>query len=171
VSPPNQHVSQRLSARFGVIDVFERAGNVMVGRLGEGVHDVHRFFSPTRGRDGGGAIGILLKIPFGKSLAIASFTGMQQPSRRFSDHVNAVTDRSVDCVVTVVMPHLWNRYHQAPVGISDDLHVVTPFGHDFVLVTPNLKGASRTTIVTDIEYRLSNNSALGAVKGFTKHSH
>jgi hypothetical protein len=83
----------------------------MVGRLGEGVHDVHRFFSPTRGRDCGGAIGILLKIPFGKSFAIASFTGMQQTSRRFSDHVNAVTGRSVDCVVTVVMPPLWNRYH------------------------------------------------------------
>jgi hypothetical protein len=78
----------------------------------------------------------LLKIPFGKSLAIASFTRMQQPSRRFSDHVNAVTGRRVDCVVTVVMSPLWNRYHQAPVGISDDLHVVTPFGHHFVPVIP-----------------------------------
>jgi hypothetical protein len=110
----------------------------------------------------------LLKIPFGKSIAIASFTGMQQPSRRFSNHVNAVTGRNVDCVVTVVMSPLWNGYHQAPVGISDDLHVVTPFGHHFVPVTPNLKGASGITVVTDIDYRLSTNSAPGTVKGLTK---
>jgi hypothetical protein len=94
----------------------------------------------------------LLKIPIGKSLAIASFSRMQQPSRRFSGRVNAVTGPSVACVVAFVMSPLWNRYHQAPVGISDDLHVVTPFGHHFVHVTPNLKGASRTTIVTDIDY-------------------
>src|SRR5664280_2863885 len=163
VGPTNQHVAQRLPARIGVDDVFERAGNVMVGRLGEGVHDVHRFFSPTRGRDGGGAIGILLKIPLGKSFAITSFTGMQQPSRRFSDHVNAVAGRSVDCVVTVVLSPLWNRYHQAPVGISDDPHVVTPFGPPFVPVAPNLKGTSRTTIVVDINVRVTVNSALETV--------
>jgi len=66
---------------------------------------------------------------------------------------------------------LWNRYHQAPVGISDDLHVVTPFGHHFVPVTANLEGAPGTTIVTDIDYRLSAPSALGTVKGFTNDSH
>jgi hypothetical protein len=70
-----------------------------------------------------------------------------------------------------VMSPLWNRYDQAPVGISNDLHVVTPLGHHFVPVNPNLKGASGTTIVTDIDYRLSVNSALGTVKGFTKDSH
>ena len=171
VSPPNQHVSQRLAARFGVVDVFERTGDVMVGRLGQGVYYVHRFFSPTRRRDRGGAIGILLKIPFGKSLAISSFTGMQQPSRRFSDHVNTVTGRSVDCVVTVVMSHLWNWYHQAPIGVTDDFHVVTPFGHHFVPVSSNLKGASGITIVTKIDYRLSANRELGIVKEFTKDPH
>jgi hypothetical protein len=100
----------------------------MVGRLGENVHDVHRFFSPTRRRNGGRAIGILLKIPFSEGLAVAPFTRMQQARRRFSDHVNAVIGRSVDCVVTVAMPPRWNRYHEASVGISDDLHVVTPLG-------------------------------------------
>jgi hypothetical protein len=104
----------------------------------------------------------LLKIPFGKSLAIASFTGMQQPSRRFSDHVSAVIGRIVGGVVTVVMSPLRNGYHQTPVGISDNLHVVTPLGHHFVPVIPNLKGASRTTIVTDIYYRLSVNSLKGS---------
>jgi len=40
-----------------------------------------------------------------------------------------------------------------------------------VPVTPNLEGAPRTTLVTDIDYRLSVNGALGTVKGFTKDSH
>jgi hypothetical protein len=68
----------------------------------------------------------LLKVPFGEGLVIASFSGMQHSRRRFRDRVNAVTGRGINFVVAVVMAPLGNRYHQASVGISDYLHVVTP---------------------------------------------
>src|SRR5487761_1981747 len=123
---PDQHVSQCLANRFGVIHAAQRAGNVMVWRLGKGVHDAHRFISPTRGRNGGSSIGISLNVPFGRSLVIASFTGVKRPRRRFSDRVTAATSRQVGCVVTVVMSPFWNGHHEASVGTSDDLHLTTP---------------------------------------------
>jgi hypothetical protein len=59
------------------------------------------------------------------------------------------------------MSPFWNRNHQAPVRITDDLHVDTPFGHRPVTVTSNLKGASGIMIVTNLDERLSANGDLG----------
>jgi len=131
---PQSAVSQRSAARFGVVDVFEAHRQRHGRATREGVHDVHRSSrhsrSRRRARDRD-----FVEDPIGKSLAIASFTGMQQPSRLFSDHVNAVTVRA-STVSSCRDVALWNRYHQAPVGISDDLHVVTPFGHHSCLSHP-----------------------------------
>ena len=47
----DEHVAQRLAARFGVVDRLQRRRDRVVRRLRDRVHDRHRLLAAARGRD------------------------------------------------------------------------------------------------------------------------
>src|ERR1700690_665595 len=109
MGPADQDVTQRLTARFGVVYVVKRARHVAIGCLGDGVDDVHGLFAPTRGRHRRSAVGVLLQVPLGKGFVVAAFTRVEYPGSGHFNHVSTVTSDRLSNVIALVMSSLTNR--------------------------------------------------------------